>query len=197
MKLLTAIASVALLSTGCITSAGGNLNPLAIPAPAISPSIEQTVGDFEFTLEGGKMVTSNKMGSILNDLILMRWVKQGYISNHTYVPSSAFTGDAAYNLTLSGSQYGDSSVVAQFISGLTFLLLPYTVDTKFDVQYVVENVATGEKYSASAADSYHTTVELLLLLAAPISARGQTETMNAIADNLYKQLQDAGAFSAQ
>jgi hypothetical protein len=185
-----------LLSMGCITSAGGNLTPLEIEAPTIAPRVEQTVGDFEFTLEGGKMVTSNKMGRTLNDQILKRWVSQGYISGQTYVPSSEFSGSADYNITLSGSQYGDSSVIAQIFSGLTLLILPYTVDTKFDLQYVIENVGTGERYSASAADSYHTTVELLLFLAAPISMRGHTKTMNAIADHLYQQLKDAGAFAS-
>jgi hypothetical protein len=74
------------------------------------------------------------------------------------------------------------------------LLLPYTVDTRFDVQYVLENVETGEKYSAAVEDSFHTTVELLLFLAAPISMRGHHATMDAMADHLYEQLRAEGAF---
>ena len=181
--------------TGCLTSAGGNLEPIDLESADFVPTVEHTVGDFEFTLEGGKMVTSNKMGRTLNDEIMRRWVERGLVSEHSYVPNSQFTYSADYNITLSGSQYGDSSLVMQFLSGLTLLLLPYTVDSKFDLQYIVEDVRTGEKYSASVADSYHTTVSLLLLPAAPVALRGQRQTMNALADHLYEQVRDAGAFS--
>jgi hypothetical protein len=191
-----AMLALAALTTGCMTRAGGKLPPIT-PEPApIRPAVEQTVGDFEFSLEGGKMITSNKAGRLLNDEILKRWQKRGYISAHTYVESSAFTGKSDYNLTLSGSQYGESSIGMQILSGLTLFLLPYTVDTKYDVQYVLENVKTGEKFSAAVEDSYHTTVELLLFLAAPIATRGQSKTMDAIADHLYEQLRRKGAFEA-
>lgn len=195
-RLIILCAMASLFGTGCITSAGGNLGPIDPIVGDVVPDIEQSVGDFEFTLEGGKMVTSNKMGRTLNDEILKRWVEKGYIASHTYVPSSEFSGHAGYNLVLTGSQYGESSVVAQFISGLTLYLFPYTVDTNFDLQYTLENPATGEKWSASAEDSYHTTVELLLVLAAPVALRGQNQTFDAIADHLYEQLRSKGAFSA-
>jgi hypothetical protein len=189
-----AILASAGLATGCITTAVGNLPPITPQIAAIRPSLEQTVGDFEFTLEGGKMITSNKAGRLLNDEILKRWKARGYVSSYVYVESSGFTGKADYNLTLSGSQYGESSIGMQILSGLTLFLLPYTVDTKYDLQYVVENVKTGEKFSAAVEDSYHTTVELLLFVAAPIAARGQSKTMDAIADHLYDQLRRKGAF---
>jgi hypothetical protein len=188
--------ALAALATGCITSAGGNLAPITPQPAAIRPDLEQTVGDFQFTLEGGKMITSNKAGRLLNDEILKRWKGRGYISSQAYVESSAFTGNADYNLTLSGSQYGESSIGMQILSGLTLFILPYTVDTKFDVQYVVENVKTGQKFSSAVEDSYGTTVELLLFLAAPIATRGQSKTMDAIADHLYEQLRSKGAFEA-
>jgi hypothetical protein len=183
-----------LLSTGCITRAGGNLEPISPQPPVTKPTIEQTVGDFAFTLEGGKMVTSNRAGRLLNDEILKRWKKGNYIADYSYVPPSSFSGNADYNLTLSGSQYGDSSITAQIFSGLTLLLLPYTVDTKYDVQYVLENAETGEKFSAAVEDSYHTTVELLLFLALPFSTRGQSRTMENMSDHLYDQLRAQGAF---
>jgi hypothetical protein len=188
--------ALAALATGCITSAGGNLPPITPESAPIRPDLEQTVGDFEFTLEGGKMITSNKAGRLLNDEILKRWQKRGYISSQTYVESSGFTGKADYNLTLSGSQYGESSIGMQILSGLTLLLLPYSVDTKYDVQYVLEDVKTGEKFSAAVEDSYKTTVELLLFVAAPIATRGQSKTMDAMADHLYEQLRRKGAFGA-
>lgn len=193
---VAAVVAIAVSTTGCITTAGGNLPPLAPHVAAVRPELEQTVGDFAFTLEGGKMVTSNKAGRMLNDEILRRWMERGYISGHRYVESSQFTGKADCNLTLSGSQYGESSIGMQILSGLTLLLIPYTVNTKFDVQYVLENVKTGEKFSAAVEDSYDTTVELLLFLAAPIATRGQSKTMDAIADHVYDQLRRKGAFEA-
>jgi hypothetical protein len=74
------------------------------------------------------------------------------------------------------------------------LILPYTVDSRYDVQFTLENVSTGEKYSAAVEDSYHTTIELLLILALPFSGRGMNATMEAMADHLYFQLQEKGAF---
>lgn len=182
------------VSAGCITRAGGNLPPITPGISEVKPVLEQTVGDFQFSLEGGKLVTSNKAGRLLDDEILGRWKKKGYIASHTYVPSSQFSGTAEYNLTLSGSQYGDSSLTGQFLSGLTLLIIPYTVNTTYDVQYVLENVKTGERYSGAVEDSFHTTVELLLFLALPFSSRGQSRTMDAMADHLYEQLRAKGAF---
>ncbi len=190
-----ALVLLLILSSGCITRSGGALSPVEVPTPVAPPAIEQTVGDFEFTLDGGKMVTSNKAGRNLNNEILKRWKKRGYISDHEYVKSSAFTGDADWNLTLTGSQYGESSVVAQVFSGLTLLILPYTVNTSYDVQYTAENVRTGDKFSAGVADGFHATVELFLVFAAPWSMRGFNATMDAMADHLYLQLVEQGAFA--
>jgi len=184
------------LGTGCITRAGGALVRIEPQpaAPAAPGRVEQTVGDFAFTLEGGKMVTSNKVGRDFNDEILKRWKERGYVAEFEYVPKGAFTGKADYNLTLSGSQYGESSIAMQVLSGLTLLLIPYTVDQRFDVQYTLEEVRTGRRYGATVADSYHTTVELFLFLVAPVSLRGAHQTLDAIADHLYEQLRSKGAF---
>jgi hypothetical protein len=189
-----ALIAILTIPAGCITRAGGALSPLQLPAEERAATLEYTVGDFEFSLEGGKMVTSNKAGRELNEQILGRWKKNGWISAFSYAESSRFTGNADYQLVLSGSQYGDSSIAAQILSGLTLLLLPYSVDTSYDVQYTLEKVATGERYSAGVADGFHTTVELLLMFAAPVSMRGLNATMDAMSDHLYQQLRDEGAF---
>lgn len=194
-RLAFVLAMVLMASTGCLTRPGGALAPLALPPESRSVTLEYTVGDFEFTLEGGKMITSNKAGRDLNEQLLRRWKKKGYVSEFSYVESSRFTGKADYQLVLTGSQYGDSSIGAQILSGLTLLLLPYTVNTSYDVQYTLEKVATGERYSATVEDSFHTTVELLLFLAAPVSMRGFSSTMDAMSDHLYQQLRDKGAFA--
>jgi hypothetical protein len=182
------------LGTGCLTSASGRLDPITPHPPAVPPMIEETVGDFRFTLEGGKMVTDNKAGRLLNDEILSRWQREKYITGHRYVPTAQFTGTADYNLTLSGSQYGESSVVLQVLSGLTLLLLPYSVDTRYDVQYTIQNVKTGAEYSAAVEDGYKTWTELLLFVALPFAFRGANETWSNMADHLYEQLRGQGAF---
>jgi ribosomal protein S8 len=64
------------------------------------------------------------MGRIINEGILEVWKEKGYIESSEYVKSSEFTGQADYNLTLSGSAYGESSILLQILSGLTLLIFP-------------------------------------------------------------------------
>lgn len=196
-RTLAACVLLALLatSTGCITIASGTLPAIEPAAPSAPGTLEETVGDFAFTLEGGKLITSNKAGRILNDEILKRWKKRGYITEHAYVPKSEFTGTADYNLTLSGSQYGESSIVLQILSGLTLLLIPHYVDTRFDIQYTLENVDTGAKFSAGVDDGYEMWSELFLIFALPFSDRGASKTLDGMADHLYEQLRAQGAFA--
>lgn len=183
------------LSLGCVTMAGNRLEDSHPTAAAAPPAIEQTVGDFSFHLVGGKMVTSNKMGRTLNDEILNRWIASGYISSQQYVKSSEFSGSSNYQLTLSGHQEGDSSILLQVISGLTLTAIPYYVDTKMDLKYQMKRLDTGCLFSASASDSFNTVVGLLMLPAAPFGQGGRTRTFDRIAAHLFGQLAEQGAFS--
>jgi hypothetical protein len=164
------------------------------PLKIAPPSIEQTVGDFSFHLDGGKMITSNKAGRNVNQLILDRWRRNGIIAKEAYVESSQFTGTADYNLTLGGHQEGESSVAMQFLSGLTLFILPYSVETKLDLVYTLEHVASGRKFGAKATDSVRTVTQLLLLPITPFGMGGATRTYNRLADHLYEQLAEKGAF---
>lgn len=187
-----------LTQTACfITIAGKQLEPISPPPPAQPPRLEHSVGDFAFTLEGGKMITSNKAGRLLNEEILKRWKRDGYIESYEYVPSSKFSTGARYRLTLSGSQYGESSIGLQILSGLTLFLLPYSVDQKFDVQYTLEDAAGGTRTSASAQDHTVMWTELFLFFALPWSMSGANQTYDAMADHLYEQLRQQGAFEAR
>jgi len=191
------LAVTAVLNSACLmTSAGHQLQPITPPKPQAQNAIQQTVGDFTFNLDGGGFVTSNKAGRILNDEILNRWTKKGYIQNHEYVPSGEFTGSSRYRLTLSGSQHGESNAGLQFLSGLTLYLVPHFVDTHYKVEYKLEDADTGKIYTASVADSYKTTWQLFLLLALPVSGMGASETWDNMADHLYEQLRVQGAFDA-
>jgi hypothetical protein len=192
------LAVVGSLTHGCVyTIAGANPPPIAAaaPPPAPAPRIEQTVGDFAFTLEGGKMVTSNYAGRLLNDAIFKHWKARGYISDATYVDAGKFSGSAPYRLTLSGSQYGESSLLAQFFCGLTLFLLPYSVEQKYDVQYSLTDAASGQTYFASIEGNDTAWVELFLLFALPVAQRGHEETIRRLGDHLYTQLRQQGAFA--
>lgn len=188
---------MAALTSGCITTAGDSLSDISPAPPAKSARIEQSVGGFSFHLVGGKMVTSNKMGRTVNDELLKRWKKRGYISSHIYVPSEEFTGKADYNLSLGGHQEGDSSAVLQFFSGLTLFLLPYYVNTKMDLTYSLEHVASGSTFEAAASDSFNTIVGLILLPISPFFQGGRGRTWDRLANHLYEQLSEQGAFDTE
>ena len=193
--LVMACCALVLWSTGCVTMAGDQLDDIVVrPLQIPPPSIEQTIGDYSFHLDGGKMITSNKAGREVNKLILDRWQKRGLITKETYVKSSQFTGNAEYNLTLAGHQEGDSNVVMQFLSGLTLFLIPYSVNTQFDLIYTLEHVESGNKFEAKAADSFRMITELLLLPVSPFAMGGALRTYNRLADHLYDQLAAQGAF---
>lgn len=179
---------------GCITTAGNQLTDTDPKAGVVSPSIEQTVGDFSFHLDGGKMVTSNKMGRELNDEILGRWEKSGFIVDHRYVKSSGFSDSSIFRVTLSGHQEGESSIALQIISGLTLTVIPYSVNSKMDLGYSLENSESGCVFEASASDSYRTTVGLLLLPISPFTQGGRKRTFDRISNDLYAQLATQGAF---
>jgi hypothetical protein len=183
-----------LLLTGCITMAGNQLRDLAPSMATLTPAVEQTVGDFSFHLDGGKMVTSNKMGRELNDEILGRWRKSGFISGHKYVKSSQFSDASKYHLTLSGHQEGESSIFLQIISGLTLTAIPYYVDSQMNLRYSLKNSDSGCVFEASVSDSYNTVVGLLLLPLTPFAQGGRNRTFDRIANNLYDQLASRGAF---
>lgn len=180
--------------TGCITMAGGQLADVSPAASTLIPSIEQTVGDFSFHLDGGKMVTSNKMGRLLNDELLARWRKSGFITDHKYVKAGEFSDSSEFRLTLSGHQEGESSVLLQIISGLTLTVIPYSVYSQMDVHYSLENPESGCVFEANATDSYRTVVGLLLLPVSPFGQSGADRTLERIANSLYAQLASQGAF---
>jgi hypothetical protein len=187
--------ALALMCSGCFTTTGGHLAPISPEKPGLQLPIQSTVGDFAMTLEGGKLVTSQYMGRQLNDNLLKVWKNKGYIQKYTSVDKGAFKAEVPYHVTLSGSQYGESSIVMQLVSGLTLTLIPYTVDTKWDVQYTLEDARTGKRYSAGVEESMWAIVDLLLFPALPFAFRGEHETFENMADHLYQQLREQGAFT--
>jgi hypothetical protein len=171
------------------------LGPMAPPtAPQFKPTVEQTVGDFAYTLADGKMITSTFQGAQLNTEIVGSWKESGYISDARPVENGAFTGAADYDVTLNGSQYGETHVVMQVLSYLTLFLVPYTVTQHYDLRYAVKGAASGQVYNASVQAAETIYVELFLLFALPWSVRNHTANMTLIGNYLYGQLRDEGAF---
>jgi hypothetical protein len=196
MKTLRALVLfTAACSVGCVTAAGNRLRDLERSTPVEVPGVEQTVGDFGFHLDGGKLVTSNKAGRLLNDEILKRWKSWGYISGQRYVKSGEFSGAGDYEITLGGFQDGDSSILLQIISGLSLVVIPYYVNTTYTVSYEVRDPRTGKTWKAETTDSYNTVISLILLPASPFAQGGRSKTFDRIAADLYRQLVDQGAFS--
>lgn len=191
LSLLTVLS----ISAGCVTSAGNRLRDLDRAAPVEVPRIEQTVGDYSFHLDGGKMITSNKAGRLLNDEILKRWKSWGYIASVAYVKSGQFSGAGDYEVTLGGFQDGDSSILLQLISGFSLMVIPYYVNTNFTVTYDVRDPRTGQAWHAETKDSYNTVISLILLPASPFAQGGRSKTLDRIAAELYRQLREQGAFS--
>ena len=193
-KICGLLLTICLISGCAYMTEGTKLGPITPPSSSFQPMIEHSVGDFAFTLEGGKMVTSNYEGKLLNEQILNKWKDSKYIRDYKYVESSAFTGKADYNLTLSGSQYGESSIGMQILSGLTLTLIPYTVTQNYDIQYTLADVKTGKKYTGSIEESNKGYVELFLIFAFPFGVHNQQEMFKRMGDHLYNQLYQQGAF---
>lgn len=190
LLLITAIPPL----SGCITIAGDQLADVKPVPGKIRPAVQETVGAFAFHLDGGKMITSNKAGRMLNDEILDRWQESGFIYGHNYVEASNFPDASVYRITLSGHQEGDSSIFLQIISGLTLTAIPYYVDTKYNVHYSLQNARSGCVFEAEASDSFNTIVGLLMLPAAPFGQGGRSATYDRLANHLYAQLVEQGAF---
>ena len=193
-KLATVVVIGGLVSGCTYVTEGSKLGPISPPANSMKPFIEHTVGDYAFSLEGGKLVTANFAGKIINEHILDAWEARDYIRDYDAVDSGAFTGKADYNLTLNGSQYGESSIGMQILCGLTLFLIPYSVTQHYDIQYTLTEVQTGKSYTGSVEELNKVYVELFLLFALPFSAQNEQAMFERIGDHLYSQLHQQGAF---
>jgi hypothetical protein len=181
-------------STSCIRIAGGGLSPIQPPTPSTAGTLEDTVGDFGLTPPGSALITDNKAGRNVNLALLGRWIRRGYIVAHAYVPKGQFSGKADYNLTLSGVEDAESPTALRIASSCTAFLVPFSENYRFDIQYTLENVKTGAKYSAGVEDGYKKWTHLFLLFAAPFADNGAQRTLDDMADHLYEQLRTQGAF---
>ncbi|TXK93167.1 hypothetical protein BMR05_13645 [Methylococcaceae bacterium HT4] len=192
-KICSTVTLLTLLN-GCMTFSGDRLSDLNPIIPKRSPSIEESVGDFTMHIDGGKLITNNKAGRIINDSILDNWKKNNYISDFTYVPKEKFTGNAEYNLTLKGHQEGNSSIVMQILSGLTLFVIPNSVDISYDLIYELEEVSTGKKYTTKVSEDVAVTHWILFFPALPFSLIGSFNAFERLSEHAYQDFDEQGAF---
>jgi len=200
MKQLLKLSSVGILlslMTGCMTFSGDKLSDLEPIKPIVSPKIETTVSpNYQYDIDVMQVITSNKDGRMVNDRVIdILWKDKGYISDSKYVKLGNFTGNADYNLTLSGRHIVDSSTAMQIISGLTLTLIPYTVDQEYDLVYTLENTKTGKTYTTKANETESMWGWLLFFPAFPFSMVGSMNTMEHLSEHIYQDFVKQGAFS--
>ena len=197
MKLIFKICTSGLLFlslNGCMTFSGDNLAEIAPITPITSPSIEISVGDFTSHIEGDNLVKDNKAGRVINDEIMENWKDNKYISDFTYAKNEITSSNVQYSLILRGHQQDTASTLMQFISAITFLLIPATTETSYDLIYELEELKTGKKYTAKVADTISTTTWLIYFPALPFSSIGANKTFERIAEHAYQDFVNQGAF---
>jgi len=184
-------------SAGCTYTVAGDTPAEIEPVPpSFQPAVEYTVADFKFALGGGDMATSIFDGRELSTEIMEYWEERGYVRAQQYVADGAFSGTADYHLTVRGSQRGDTSWTMQIINVLTLSLVPYTITQHYDFEWVLDDVRSGAKYTATVKASDKTWVEPLLVLALPWAPCGHLDTMWRVGDSLYDQFARQGAFAS-
>ena len=72
--------------------------------------------------------------------------------------------------------------------------MPYSITHQYELECLVEDVATGARYSAKVTGTDETWVTLPFLLAFPFKDRGHRAEMENVADRLYGELLRQGAF---
>lgn len=193
--LLASSLLLSLASVGCLTTGGKQLTEITTPVPGYQPSIACSVSpEFAFHLDGGKLVSSNKMGNEINEAVMDRWRDKGLVRSYVFARPGTSPTSAEYSLVLSGMQDGNSSVALQIISGLTLFVIPYYVDTRYSLEYALVEKSTGRTFKASANNEFFTLVSLLLLPISPFAQGARQRALVRIADHVYRDLHAQGAF---
>ncbi len=182
-------------ASACVfTGAGTKPQPTEPATPTFRPRVEHAVGDFGFAWGEGELTMSTIDGGLLSNEIMDAWKQRGYAADGRFVESKEFSGKADYNLTLTGSQRNTASLFLEALNAFTLTLFPYTVTQRYELTYVLEDVANGKTYRAAVQGWDVTYVGVLVLPAFPFAHRGHAATMMQMADSLYEQFRRQGAF---
>ena len=171
----------------------------APPAPSerLAPyAVTYRVSDFTFADNDGAPQPSHVDGRLLATEITDAWKKRGLVREaHFAEPEAPWPGDYFYALTFSGKQRNDSNFWSQGFNTLTLFLLPYSITHTYDIECLVEDVASGAQYTAKVTATDKTWVTLPFLLAFPFKDGGHLAEMESAADRLYEELARQGAFA--
>jgi hypothetical protein len=166
------------------------------PSPRLAPfPIVYRVTDFTFAENDGEPKPSHVDGGLLAQEITDAWDERGLIRRADLAdPNAPWPGDFFYAFTFSGKQRNDSNFWIQGFNTLTLFLLPYSVTHNYEIDCVVDDVATGAQYSVKVTGTDKTWVTLPFLLAFPFKGYGHRDEMETVADRLYEELVREGAF---
>ena len=181
---------------GCLTFPGDKLAEIWPPAAIGTHSFETRFVAFEFELDGGALGSSASMAEMVNRKIMQTWVRQGYASSCVHRGESPSTGTADYTLTLSGNLDGESSVILQFISGLTLLCIPHTIHAHGYFAFELKRERDGAVFKANVAEAVTQITWLPLILCVPWKNSGIDTAMDKVALHLYQRFAAQGAFEA-
>lgn len=179
---------------GCITRPAEGLPEIEPEYGGTQPRLEHRVGAFRLLDAEGNAAESPASGRDLADAILDRWRDRGLIATHADVASAGFSGTADLDLVWNGVRSQRSRAWQRIASLATLGLLPYSIDTTFDVDVVARNARTGERFEAAVSHGYRTTFDLLLVFALPFAPAGENRALDTLADHLFEQLRAKGAF---
>jgi hypothetical protein len=180
--------------TGCQTFTFRPLPPIEPPTASFQPRVEYAVSDFTFHMNEVEPKTSTLDGKLLSNEIMRAWEKRGYVSDATFVGTpEQFSSNAAYRLTVSGSQHNISNFWLEPLNAMTATLYPYVVTQEYDLHYVLET-HDGLTYEATVQASDRTVVDLVFLLTLPFKNCGHNTTVRRMGDYLYDQFYRQGAF---
>jgi len=184
------IAVIAITFSGCAATytREEDFPKFEISSPEHSYDIETAVTDFKAHLDGGKMATSHFFGRVEQSSVVNQWKSAGVVDRETFQKGETWSGNADYEIVLTGSQQGKSSVGMQVLSGLTLMIIPYSVDQTYDITIKRRDVKTGEVKTASAKYRYYQLVSILHLPFFPFILGSEMKADKRLAASLWCQM---------
>ncbi len=193
---LLLVALLAFLCAGSCTFTGAGTKGLgARPLESkYRPRIECSIGTFGFAWGDAKLQTSTLDGRLLSREIIDVWKERGYAVGGRFVHGQDFSGEADYNLILTGSQRNSASFGLELLNALTLTIFPYTVTQRYDLTLVLQELKSRRAYHATVTGWDVTYVSILVVPAFPFGFGGHDATVEQMADSLYAQFRQQGAF---
>lgn len=183
--------------SGCMTFNESMLRKVEVKSPPKAAVIETKVGNFIQSLNGdGTSMSPLSNTTVANEvikLIMDRWEDLGIVAD--YGKPGDLRGAPDYTLILSGTRNEEGSVGLAFLSGLTLMLVPSSSTLMYDLKVELIDNRTQRRYEATAKNGVTTTMQILFLPALPFSWIGGKHAVDDIADHLYHELHEQGAFT--